>query len=251
MLACNAFGEYPYEIQRRYVYLRSRYLWMRQRHFTPDYRNWGGGIHTAQNQRLVYFPMLKSGDFDMMKAQFEFYRRILRNAELRSEIYWGHKGACFTEQMENFGLPNMAEYGWTGLPLPTAGVEYNSWLEYEWDTALEFCFMILETQRYNGDDIASYMPLIESCLTFFNEHYQYLADMRGAKTLDENGHLILYPGSAGETYKMAYNASSTIAALRTVLTRLLELPDPYLTEDSRTAWKTMLESHTSHQFPRM
>jgi hypothetical protein len=36
--------------------------------------------------------------------------------------------------------------------------------------------------------------------------------------------LILYPGSACETYKMAYNATPTIAALHTVATRLLELP---------------------------
>ncbi|NDW13903.1 hypothetical protein D0T50_13615, partial [Bacteroides sp. 214] len=31
------------------------------------------------------------------------------------------------------------------------------------------------------------------------------------KDLDDNGHLVLYPGSACETYKMANNASSTIA----------------------------------------
>ena len=184
--------------------------------------------------------MLKSGDFEMMKAQFEFYRRILRNAELRSEVYWGHKGACFTEQMENFGLPNNTEYGYSRPDYFDKGVEYNSWLEYEWDTALEFCLMILETQRYNANDIADYMPLIESCLAFFNEHYQYLAKLRGSKTLDENGHLVLYPGSAGETYKMAYNANSTIAALKTVLARLLELPSPYLTDSSRSAWKLML-----------
>ena len=113
------------------------------RKFTPDYRNWGGGLMTAQNQRLVYFHMIKSGDFEMMKPQFDFYLRSLRNAELRSEVYWGHKGACFTEQMENFGLPNAAEYGWNRPKDFDKGMEYNAWLEYEWDTALEFCLMIL------------------------------------------------------------------------------------------------------------
>ncbi|MBS1234086.1 MAG: hypothetical protein H6R34_650 [Bacteroidetes bacterium] len=239
MLACNAFGDYPTKFNGG-MFTCDPVFTDPSRPFTPDYRNWGGGIHTAQNQRLVYFPMLKSGDFEMMKAQFEFYRRILRNAELRSEVYWGHKGACFTEQMENFGLPNNTEYGYRRPAYFDKGVEYNSWLEYEWDTALEFCLMILETQRYNANDIADYMPLIESCLAFFNEHYQYLAKIRGSKTLDENDHLVLYPGSAGETYKMAYNANSTIAALKTVLARLLELPAPYLTDSSRSAWKLML-----------
>ncbi|MBN1414732.1 MAG: hypothetical protein JW973_06505 [Bacteroidales bacterium] len=239
MLACNAYADWPTKFNGG-LFTYDPVFVDPQKYFTPDYRNWGGGIHTAQNQRLVYFPMLKNGDFDMMKAQFDFYKRIVRNAELRSEVYWGHKGACFTEQMENFGLPNSAEYGWDRPADFDKGVEYNSWLEYEWDTALEFCLMILETQRYNGDNITSYMPMIESCLTFFNEHYQYLAKKRGSKTFDERGHLILYPGSAGETYKMAYNASSTVAALHIILTRLLELPDGYLSESHRSEWETML-----------
>ena len=33
-------------------------------HYDPDWRQWGGAVHTAQNQRLLYWPMLKSGDFD-------------------------------------------------------------------------------------------------------------------------------------------------------------------------------------------
>ena len=64
--------------------------------------NGGGGTMTAQNQRLVYWPMLKSGDFDLMKSQFDFYLRLLPTAEARTRTYWGHAGACFTEQMENF-----------------------------------------------------------------------------------------------------------------------------------------------------
>ncbi|MBD0368512.1 MAG: hypothetical protein ICV53_20705, partial [Flavisolibacter sp.] len=196
--------------------------------------------HTAQNQRLVYFPMLKNGDFDLMKPQFDFYLRMLKNAELRSQVYWGHKGACFTEQLENFGLPNPAEYEWKRPPNYDKGMEYNAWLEYEWDTVLEFCLMMLETERYTGRDIKQYIPFIESCLTFFNEHYQYLARQRGVRPLDANGHLVLYPGSGGETYKMAYNATSTVSALRTILTRLLELPTSYLSEEKRKEWTTIL-----------
>jgi hypothetical protein len=80
--------------------------------------------------------------------------------------------------------------------------------------------MILETKSYNNADISRYKPLIESCVRFFDEHYRYLAKLRGRKELDGDGKLILYPGSACETYKMANNASSTIAALKTVLRSL-------------------------------
>lgn len=76
--------------------------------------------------------------------------------------------------------------------------------------------MALEAHRYGGLDIERYIPMIHSCLRFFDEHYQYLANQRGAKKLDGNGKLVLYPGSGGETFKGAYNSTSTIAALRSV-----------------------------------
>ena len=240
MLGCNAYGTYPTKFNGG-LFTYDPCFTNKDRCFTPDFRNWSGGTHTAQNQRLVYFPMIKSGDFDMMKPQFDFYLRILKTAELRSKYYWGHEGACFTEQLENFGLPNCSEYGWERPDWYDKGMQYNAWLEYQWDTDLEFCLMMLEVERYTGQDISEYIPFIESCLTFFNEHYQYLSRLRGSKTFDANGDLILYPGSACETYKMAYNASSTIAGLQTILTRLLELPSKYLDEKSRQKWIEMLD----------
>src|SRR5690606_25566719 len=117
----------------------------------------------------------------------------------------------------------------------------NAWLEYEWDTVLEFCMLMMDVERYAGKDISEYIPFIESCLRFFNEHYQYQARQRGRQTFDANWHLILYPGSAAETYKMAYNASSTAAGLKTVLERFLELPPKYLPEEKRGEWATMLK----------
>ena len=216
MLGCNAYGSVPTKFNGGLFTFDPCHIDEKQA-FTPDYRKWGGGTMTAQNQRLVYWPMLKSGDFDMMSSQFDFYNRMLKNAELRTQVYWQHNGACFCEQIENYGLPNPAEYGFKRPEWFDKGLEYNAWLEYEWDTILEFCQMILETKNYANADITPYLPLIESSLTFFDEHYCQLASRRGRKALDGNGHLVLFPGSACETYKMTNNASSTIAALKTVL----------------------------------
>ena len=216
MLGCNAYGSVPTKFNGGLFTFDPCHIDEKQA-FTPDYRKWGGGTMTAQNQRLVYWPMLKSGDFDMMSSQFDFYNRMLKNAELRTQVYWQHNGACFCEQIENYGLPNPAEYGFKRPEWFDKGVEYNAWLEYEWDTILEFCQMILETKNYANADITPYLPLIESSLTFFDEHYRQLASRRGRKALDGNGQLVLFPGSACETYKMTNNASSKIAALRTVL----------------------------------
>jgi len=243
LLGCNAFGKSPTKFNGGLftfdpVQVDSSF------HFSPDFRNWGGGTHTAQNQRLVYWPMLKSGDAELMKAQFNYYQQALHNATLRTRFYWHHEGASFTEQLENFGLPNPAEYGWKRPENYDKGMEHNAWLEYEWDTALEFCMMILETERYTGKSIDQYLPLIESCLTFFDAHYQFLAKQRGSKALNDQGHLVLYPGSGAETYKMAYNSTSTIAGLKTVLNRLLELPwtsmPDRLSAEKRPSWTAML-----------
>ena len=221
MLGCNSRGQWPtkfngglFTFDPEYVNNTAEYR------LSPDFRNWGGGVHTAQNQRLVYWPMLKSGDFDLLQPQLEFYLNIYRNAEERSRLYWGHEGACLTEQVENYGLPCYPEYGTKRPKGFDPGMERNAWLEYEWDTCLEFCMMALEARRYTTFDLDRYMPMIRSCLRFFDEHYQYLANLRGAKRLDENGKLILYPGSGGETFKGAYNSTSTIAALRTVATAI-------------------------------
>lgn len=239
MLGCNAYGTSPTKFNGG-MFTYDPVFVDKNKHFTPDYRNWCGGTMTAQNQRLVYFPMLKSGDLDLMKPQFDFYLRMLRNVEIRSEVVWGHKGAGFTEQIESYGLSNPSEYSWKRPKGFDRGYDYNAWLEYLWDTSLEFCFMILETNRYASKDISEYMPLIESCLTFYDEHYRYLARQRGSKELDGNGKLILYPTSGAETFKMCYNSTSTIAALKTVLTHVLALPSGYLTEESRKKWKMML-----------
>jgi hypothetical protein len=222
MLGINANGKWPTKFNGGLLTVDPVFTDTGNK-LTPDYRNWGGGLHTAQNQRLVYFPMIKNGDWDMLQPQLNFYLRILKNAELRSKVYWNHSGACFTEQMENFGLPNFAEYGQKRPASFDKGVEFNAWLEYEWDTVFEFCLMMLQEQEYTGKDITDRIPFIESCLRFFDEHYQYLAKQRGIKVLDGKGKLVLYPGSGAETFKMATNSTSTIAALQTVTVKLINV----------------------------
>jgi len=76
--------------------------------YTPEYRRWGGAILTAQNQRLVYWPMLRTGDFEIIGAQFDFYLRLLIIANRRS--YFGVNGAYFNEQISYHGLENPSDW---------------------------------------------------------------------------------------------------------------------------------------------
>ncbi|MBN1395484.1 MAG: hypothetical protein JW959_10710 [Pirellulales bacterium] len=242
MLGCNAYGEYPSKFNG------SLFTFDGPAGTTPDFRFWGGGSFTAQNQRLVYWPMLKSGDFDMMTPQFELYRRALRNAELRTEVYWGHAGASFTEHHPSFGLaigrvydPNWGKYGLQPRPGDDPGRLLNPWCEDQYDTVLEFCLMILDVQRFSGRDVSKYLPLIESCVAFFDEHYQYQNLKRTGGRFDEEGHLVIYPGTACETYKLAVNPTPTVAGLRTVLSRMFELPEEYASAERRKKWAAMLD----------
>lgn len=205
LLGCNAYGEWPTKFNGSLFTFDPSFVDSTQQG-TPDYRRWGGGTMTAQNQRLVYWPMLKSGDIDMMKSQFDTYLRMLPNAVGRTKYNWNIEGASFTEQIENFGLPNPAEFGKHKEGMDY-GLEKNKWLEYLWDTSLEFCQMILLAQKYDGMDITPYEDLIHQCIIFFNNYYK----------TDSIGKLIIYPGSGAETFKLAHNPSSTIAALKTVL----------------------------------
>ena len=213
MLGCNAYGEWPTKFNGGLftfdpVYVDSTMT------FTPDYRKWGGGTMTAQNQRLVYWPLLKTGDFRLLEVQLDTYLRLLPNAVARTRHYWGHGGASFTEQLENFGLPNPAEYG-KHKEGDDLGVEKNKWLEYEWDTALEFCQMYLKMLPWYPDStLDKYRELVSETLRFFDEHYKWEARKRSESVLDANGKMIIYPGSGCETYKMARNPASTIAALQ-------------------------------------
>ena len=266
MLGCNANGQWPTKFNGGLFTFDPLYIpdgLPENGKGTPDYRKWGGGTMTAQNQRLVYWPMLKSGDTDLMKAQLDTYLRMLPTAKLWAQHFWGHGGACFPEQIENSGLPNPAEYG-KPKPGQDRGVGRNAWLEYEWDTALEFCMMALQAREYAPKESwDKYEPLIAECLKFFDEHYQYEANKRGAKTFDANGKLVIYPGSGCETYKMAYNPSCTIAALKAVLekwgkdsamlSRIPDIPTRVINGDTCIApaivWERIQNVETPQLYP--
>ena len=273
MLGCNAHGQWPTKFNGGLFTFDPLYVasppalpnreGATEEIYTPDYRKWGGGTMTAQNQRLVYWPMLKSGDADLLKPQLDTYLRMLPTAKLWAQHFWGHGGACFPEQIENSGLPNPAEYG-KPKPGQDRGVGRNAWLEYEWDTALEFCMMALQAREYTPETSwDKYEPLIAECLKFFDEHYQYEANKRGAKTFDANGKLVIYPGSGCETYKMAYNPSCTIAALKAVLekwgkdsamlSRIPEIPTRVIDRDTCIApaivWERIQNVETPQLYP--
>lgn len=185
MLGCNAYGEYPTKFNGG-LFTVDPIMCRRREGFgsrCPDDRDWGGLIFTAQNQRLVYWPMLRSGDFDMMAPQFEFYRRMLPAMKKRTEHFFGlQDAACFAEQLDANGLS--AFYGKYGLDYPLQ-------VRYHHVDAVEFSFMILCWARACGGDLSPYLDLIDAVLSFYDKFYP---------ELDENGKRIIFPSTSLETF---------------------------------------------------
>jgi hypothetical protein len=248
-LGCNAFGDYPTKFNGgNFTFDPS--LVEKQRALDPDWRAWGGGSFTAQNQRLVHWPMLKSGDHELVKPQLDFYRRALPSAVARVKSYYNHEGALFAEQLENFGLPISAGWGWPesgaktrqrGKEVPFGdpridgthgpnsiverGEQANAFVSYHYESQLEMSYLALEHHRFSGSDITCYLPLIRQSVRFFDEHYQLRQKMRSGKPLDDKGKLVIFPSTSCESYRGARNPADLIAGLHACLDSLLALDD--------------------------
>lgn len=175
--------------------------------YSPDYRRWGGATYTLQNQRLLYWPLLKCGDYEVMKQFFNFYKNLLPTAKLRTKKMFGNDGAIFPEQISAYGLCPTCDSGWnntSGLPVPQ--------IRYLFSNALEMAFMITEYERFTGSDISDYLDLIFNVIIIYDEFY-------GEN--DCNGKMIIYPANALESYHPVKNPVDAIAGLMSLIPRVV------------------------------
>jgi hypothetical protein len=271
-LGCNAFGEYPTKFNGgNFTFDPS--LVEADKNNDADWRAWGGGSFTAQNQRLVHWPMLKAGDTESVKPQLEMYRRTLPSATARVKTYYGHEGALFTEHLETFGLPISAGWGWAeagaktrqrGQEIPFGdpradathgpnslverGEQANAFVSYHYESQLEFSYLALEHHRWFGGDIRPYLPLIRQSVKFFDEHYQLREKMRSGKPLDERGKLVIYPSTSLESYRGARNPADLIAGLHACLDGLLMLDDKLIPPAEKQYYREFLTRVPDYTF---
>lgn len=223
--------------------------------YTPDHRQWGA-LFTAQNQRMLVWPLLKAGDFDMVPSGLSFYLRGLPNTMARVRRYWGHDGCAFEEQSSLTGLPAACQYGFfesdvrvaprvapRGRPADTElGVQINHAGGLIYEGQLEHAWLMLRYHQFSGADLALYLPFIEQSVIFYDEHYRFRCNQLTGKELDENGKLVIYPANTLEAHWHARNPTSVIAGLRRILSELIALPEQYTSEEKRRRWISMLEA---------
>jgi len=195
----------------------------------PDYRAWGASFWN-QNTRLVYWPLIASGDYDLLLPWFNMYVQALPLAKDRTREYFHHDGGTFIETIYFWGLPNVNDFGWDN-----PGVELQSeWMRYHVQGGLEVLAQMLDCYDHTQDAgfaTNSLLPMADAIITYYDRHWK-----RGA-----DGKIRLEPAQAIETYqKTAVNPTPDIAGLMGTLPRLLELPAGLANESQRTLWKKVL-----------
>lgn len=194
----------------------------------PDYRAWGASFWN-QNTRLIYWPLIASGDDDLLAPWLNMYVQALPLAKDRTQAYFHHDGGAFIETIYFWGLPNINDFGWNNK-----GPELQSeWMRYHIQGGLEVLAQMLDRYDYTqeaGFARDSLLPMADAVLTYYDQHWQRAAD----------GKIHMEPSQAIETYQTtACNPTPDIAGLMCVLPRLLSLP-PAMTGPARQSLWTKI-----------
>jgi hypothetical protein len=217
----------------------------------PDNRMWWECMFMAQNQRLLYWPMLKAGDFDMMRPGLDFYRDRAVLGQARAKSYWGIDGMIFPESLSLFGLHTNGTFGdpekvtdcFNRCPDAKREMPGHSGLkhlEYHYTSSLEFAYMMLEWQRFTGRDLQDFLPVIAGVVSYYDQYYRQAFKRRhNGEDLDINHHLVIDPSCALELYAGAKNNADVIAGLMALTDGLLALPNEMLSPEKRL-WVTRI-----------
>ena len=188
---------------------------------TPDFRSWGYQ-YWFQNTRPMYWPLMASGDFDLMQPLFRMYRAMLEGNAQQVREFYGHDGAYFRETAP----------AWGGLNKLT-NEEGGYYTKHYYTPILELSAMMLDYFAYTGDTNflrQTLLPVADAGVTFFDKHFPHEA----------GGRLRLEPDNSIEMFWKVRNPLPDVAGLRFVLQGLLALPEQLTTAADRARWKTLL-----------
>lgn len=188
---------------------------------TADFRVWGHQ-YWFQNTRPIYWPMMASGDFDLMQPLFHMYAGQIEENLKRCREFYGHDGAYF------------AETGpfWTSLG-KTSPEDPADYTRHYYLPVIELSAMMLDYFAYTQDHEflkSTLLPMAQAGITFYDQHFKR----------DSHGKLFMSPVNSVETFWKVNNPTPDIAGLKWVLQGLLALPEPLTTEPSRQQWRRLL-----------
>jgi alpha-L-fucosidase 2 len=196
-------------------------------HSHEDARDWGRRF-TYQNQRLLYWPLLMSGDAEMLQPFFDYYSDLLPVRKAITQSWFGHEGAYYRENIEPTG--GERDCGREGKPPRTAPGENTGqgyYHSYYFTCGLETTAMMIEHSKYSGDKTFQetvLVPYAREVLLFFDKHYPR----------DENDKLRIDPGMVLETWWIAVNSAPDVSGLLHCLDELIAMDAG--TPEDQAAW---------------
>lgn len=179
---------------------------------SADARLWGGA-YWWQNTRLIYYPMLASGDFDQLQPFIKFYADLLPLMKKMTQKFYKHPGARFNETMHFWGAWRGGDIGWNRTNLQP-GISTNPYIKDLIITGLEMSNFLLDYYGFTGDEKMlreQTLPFIKEILLYYDKHYYR----------DAKGTLLITPAQSLETYINGVNPTPDIAGLTVVVTRTL------------------------------
>jgi alpha-L-fucosidase 2 len=222
MEACQGRGKYP-------IKFNGGTLTFDYEGQNGDYRNWGPA-YWNQNTRHLYWPLLGSGDYDLMMPWFNQYMNMLGIQQAATNKYYNHGGAFFPETFNMFGLYIADDWGWGN----TSTTASNTYIRYHYQGALETLAQMLDYYDYTKDAsfVTNYIaPYSTQVIRFFDQHWPRV-----------NGKIKFDPANAIETYWGCTNPTDYIAGLRYTIPRLTALNSPSITSDLKTEWTNCLNA---------
>ncbi len=187
---------------------------------TADFRAWGHQ-YWFQNTRPIYWPMMASGDFDLMQPLFRMHAGQIEENLKRCREYYGHEGAYFAE--------TGPFWSWLGKTTPEDPADYT---RHYYLPVIELSAMMLDYYAYTEDREFvknTLLPIAQAGVTFYDQHFKR----------DANGKIFLSPVNSIETFWKVNNPTPDIAGLRWVLQGLLSLPDSLTSASARQQWKRL------------
>ncbi|WP_372938154.1 DUF5703 domain-containing protein [Seonamhaeicola sp.] len=201
------------------------------KHFKDkDHRSWGN-LMLHQNVRLPFYSMNAAGQFKYTNPFINLYMRGFNLMKENTNTVFRHEGTVVRESTTLWGVIAPGVYGVNREGLEP-GQQQSQWHRTHWNAGLEVAWYLSEHYDYTLDETFAkekFIPFASEVVKFFDLHWPH----KGGKLYFPDVHVL-------ETFRKADNPMPFIAGLRSVLGRLLKLPDHLTTEADRTYWKELL-----------
>ena len=242
VLACSGRGRFPIRFNGSLFTVTG--AWDGDT-FTPDFRRWGSG-YWLQNTRMVYWPLVSTGDADLLRPLFKMYQDALPLSRERTRRHHNLPGVVMPECFSFWGAWRPGDYGYpeqraaclAGKPMagahhPLAGPDdrhaISGYFRRYFTGVLELLAIGLDLDATAPDAAwreTTLLPLAREYLAFYAAYWT---------KRDDAGKLLLEPAQCIEQWHSATNPLPDIAGLTWVLDHLLALADGP-TADDRRAW---------------